>query len=177
MYSSEIMTKDGRTLLIREAQGRDASAVLKYLNLISRESDFLTFGPGEFRLTLKEEFDYLEKCLGAENCLYLLALLDETVVGTLTFEAGARPRTQHAGEFGISVLKKYWRIGVATSLIDSLLEWSIDGNIIRKINLRVRADNHRSITLYKHKGFVVEGTLKNELFVNDTRLLKKSGFF
>jgi len=168
MYSSEIITKDERTLLIRDAHGRDASAVLAYLDLISRETDFLTFGPGEFNLTQKEEFDYLEKCRGAENCLYLLALLEKTVIGTLSFEAGTRPRTQHAGEFGISVLKKYWRIGVASSLIDSLLEWSMDGDIIRKINLRVRADNHRAITLYEQKGFVVEGILKNEIFINDT---------
>jgi len=34
--------------------------------------------------------------------------------------------------------------------------------------LRVRADNHRAITLYKLKGFVVEGTLKNEIFINET---------
>lgn len=168
MYSIEIITKDGRPLFIREAQGRDASAVLEYLDLISQETDFLTFGPGEFRLTEKEEFDYLEKCRAAENCLYILALLERTVIGTLTFEAGTRPRNEHAGEFGISVLKKYWGIGVASSLIDSLLEWSIDGNIIRKINLRVRADNHRAITLYKQNGFVVEGTLKKEIFLNNT---------
>lgn len=168
MYSSEKITRDGQTLMIREAQGRDASTVLEYLDLISQETDFLSFGPGEFRLTEKEEFDYLEKCRGAENCLYLLALLEETVIGTLSFQAGTRPRIQHAGEFGISVLRKYWGKGVASSLIDSLLEWSIDGNIIRKINLRVRADNHRAISLYKQKGFVVEGILKNEIFINNT---------
>ena len=168
MYSSEIISKDGRALLIREARGRDARTVLAYLDLISQETDFLTFGPGEFRLTQKEEFDYLEKCRAAENCLYLLALLEGIVIGTLSFEAGTRPRIQHAGEFGISVLRKYWRIGVASSLIDSLLEWSMDGNINRKINLRVRADNHRAITLYKQKGFIVEGTLKKEIFINDT---------
>ena len=36
MYSSEIITKDGRALLIREARGRDARAVLMYLDLISQ---------------------------------------------------------------------------------------------------------------------------------------------
>ena len=167
MYSSEIISKDGRTLLIREARGRDARDVIEYLDLISQETDFLSFGPGEFRLTEKEEFDYLEKCRAAENCFYLLALLNKTVIGTLSFEAGNRPRIQHAGEFGISVLRKYWGTGIASSLIDSLLEWSIDGNKIRKINLRVRADNHRAITLYKLKGFVVEGTLKNEIFIDE----------
>ena len=168
MYSSDKITRDGRALLIREARGRDARAVLEYLDLISQETDFLTFGPGEFRLTKKEEFNYLKKCRAAQNCLYLLALLEETVIGTLSFEAGTRPRIQHAGEFGISVLKKYWGIGIASSLIDSLLEWSTDGNKIKKINLRVRADNHRAITLYKQKGFVVEGILKNEIFLDNT---------
>ncbi len=168
MYSSEIISRDGRTLMIRETRGRDARAVLEYLDLTSQETDFLTFGPGEFNLTEKEEFDYFDKCRAAQNCLYLLSLLDGTVIGTLSFEAGSRPRIQHAGEFGISVLRKYWGIGVASSLIDSLLEWSIDGNIIRKINLRVRADNHRAIILYKQKGFVVEGTLKKEIFLNNT---------
>ena len=166
MYSSVIITKDGRALLIREAQGKDASVLLEYIDLISQETDFLSFGPGEFNLTEKEEFDYFEKCRAPQNCLYLLALFEGIVIGTLSFEAGTRPRIQHAGEFGISVLKKYWGIGIASSLIDSLLEWSTDGNIIRKINLRVRADNHRAITLYKLKGFVVEGTLKNEIFID-----------
>jgi hypothetical protein len=96
MYSSEKITKDGRTLLIREAQGKDASVALEYLDLISQETDFLSFGPGEFRLTEKEEFDYLEKCRAAENCLYILALLEGIVIGILTFEAGTRPRIQHA---------------------------------------------------------------------------------
>jgi len=167
MYSSEKNTIDGQALLIREARGQDARAVIEYLALISQETDFLSFGPGEFRLTENEESDYLEKCRRKENCLYLIAFLDETVIGTLSFEAGTRPRIQHAGEFGISVLRKFWGLGVASSLLDSLLEWSKDGNRIRKINLRVRTDNNRAISLYKRKGFVVEGTRKKEIHIKD----------
>jgi hypothetical protein len=62
MYSSEKNTIDGQALLIREARGQDARAVIEYLALISQETDFLSFGPGEFRLTENEESDYLEKC-------------------------------------------------------------------------------------------------------------------
>jgi RimJ/RimL family protein N-acetyltransferase len=166
MYSTTKTTKDGRTLIIREAEGRDAGVVLRYLDKISRETNFLTFGPGEFSLTEKEEFDYLEKCRRTDNCLYLLSLLEETLVGNLIFTAGGRPRTRHAGELSTSVLKKFWNIGIASALFDSLLEWAKTGNIIRKINLRVRSDNQRAIELYKHKGFLVEGTLKKELFIN-----------
>jgi RimJ/RimL family protein N-acetyltransferase len=166
MYSSEKVTKDGRALLIREAEGDDAGAVLAYIDLISRETDFLTFGPGEFSLTREEERDYLEKCRCAENCLYLLALAEGNIVGTLTFQAGTRARVRHAGEFGISVLKAYRGVGIGSVLIDSLLEWARNTGVIRKINLRVRADNHRAIGLYERKGFVVEGTLRKEIFLD-----------
>ena len=42
--------KDGRVLLIREAAPDDARAVLDYVEDVSRESDYLSFGPGELGL-------------------------------------------------------------------------------------------------------------------------------
>ncbi len=154
-------------LLIREADGNDAHAILTYLDMVCGETDFLTFGPGEFHLTQKEEKEYLETCREAENCLYLLAFLDGEIVGSLAFDASSRPRIRHVGEFGISVLKEHWGLGIASALIDALLEWARHGGIIKKINLRVRADNHRAIALYQRKGFVIEGRLKKAFFVDD----------
>jgi len=165
MYSIEKATKDGRALVIREAEGKDAGQILAYLAVVSSETEFLTFGPGEFRLTEAEEVDYLEKCRQAENSIYLLALVEARLVGILNFEGGARPRTRHTGELGTSVLRKYWGVGVASALINSLLDWSSRGGIIRKINLRVRSDNLRAINLYKRKGFSVEGTLTKQMFI------------
>jgi RimJ/RimL family protein N-acetyltransferase len=165
MYSTEKHIKDGRELLIREAAGNDTAEILAYLAVISSETEFLTFGPGEFRLTEAEEFDHLEKYRRAENCIYLLAFLEGKLAGTLSFEGGARPRTRHTGEFGTSVLREYWGAGIASALMDSLLEWSRGTGIIRKINLRVRSDNLRAINLYKRKGFSIEGTLTKQMFV------------
>ena len=165
MYLTEKHTNDGRALVIREAEGNDAGRVLEYIARISAETEFLTFGPGEFDLTEAEEFDHLERCRRSENSIFLLAFVEEKLVGTLSFEGGARPRTRHSGELGMSVLKQYWGAGVASALMDSLLEWSKQGGIIRKINLRVRSDNLRAINLYKRKGFSVEGTLAKQMFV------------
>lgn len=166
MFSTTTFTKDGRALLIREAEGKDAGVLLKYLDRISRETDYLTFGPGEFSPTENEEFKFLERHQTRDNCIYLLATIDETIVGNLIFTAGSRPRIRHVGELSTSVLEKYWNIGVASSLFDSLLYWAKTGNIIRKINLRVRTDNQRAIELYKRKGFVVEGMQRKEILIN-----------
>ena len=156
---------DGRILVIREASSKDAAVLLEYLSRISQETDFLTFGPGEFLLTKEEEARYLEKINSADNCLYLVALIAAELAGILILEAGSRPRIRHSGELVISVLKEFWGNGIASDLIDALVSWARNGKIIKKINLKVRADNKRAISLYRRKGFLVEGRLKKQIFL------------
>jgi RimJ/RimL family protein N-acetyltransferase len=165
VYSRQTSIEDGRTLLIREAQGGDAGALLEYIHQVCGETDFLTFGPGEFSLTQEQESDYLEKCRDTDNCVYLLALCQGAIVGSLSFSAGSRPRLRHVGEFGVSASRAYWGLGIASALLDALLEWARDGQIVTKINLRVRADNQRAIALYERKGFVVEGRITQAIYV------------
>lgn len=158
--------KDGRVLVIREAAVEDARAVLDYIKGISGESDYLSFGPGEFELSVPEEEEYLRKCRDSDNQLYLLGLIDDMVVSTLTFSAGRRPRVRHSGEFGMSVRKRCWGFGIGSLMLDTLIDWAKDTGIIKKINLRVRTDNQRAIQLYEGKGFVREGTIRMEMFLD-----------
>ena len=160
--------KNGLSLLIREAEVEDAGALISHVNRVGGESDYLTLGPGEFELTEREEADFLRKCRDLENQVYILALTEGQIVGALNFSAGHRPRTRHSGELGMSVRKAYWGLGVGSTLLEALLEWARQTRIIKKINLRVRADNHRAILLYERKGFVKEGTIRKELFLDGT---------
>ena len=158
--------KNGLSLLICEAEAEDAGALLAYIEDVSGESDFLTFGPGEFELTEREEAEFLRACRASESGVYLLALIGDEIVGTLNFSAGHRSRIRHSGELGMSVRKAYWGLGVGSSLLDTLLDWARQTGVIKKVNLRVRADNHRAILLYERKGFVREGTIRKEIFLN-----------
>jgi RimJ/RimL family protein N-acetyltransferase len=156
---------DGRILLIREAAAEDARSVLAYVQAISGESDFLSFGPGEFELTEPQEEEFLRKCRVADNQLYLLGIIDDVLVAMLSFSGGRRPRLRHAGEFGMSVRRAYWGLSIGSLMLDALIEWARDGGIVKKINLRVRTENRRAIRLYESKGFVIEGTLRKEILL------------
>lgn len=156
---------DGRALLIREAEEADAKALLDYAEAISGESDYLSFGPGEFVLTQAEEEDTLRRYRESDNQIYLVGLVEGTVVAALTFAAGHRPRTRHAGGFGLSVRKEWWGLGIGSRLLDVLLGWARAEGIVSKINLRVRTDNQRAIALYERKGFVIEGTISREILL------------
>jgi RimJ/RimL family protein N-acetyltransferase len=158
--------KNGRVLLIHEAAVEDARAVLDYVHGVGGESDFLSFGPGEFDLTEPEEQEFIRRCLASDNQLYILGSIDDTIVAALIFSAGRRPRVRHSGEFSMSVQKQYWGLGIGSLMLDTLIDWARHTQIVKKINLRVRTDNRRAILLYERKGFVREGTIRKEILLD-----------
>jgi len=153
-------------IIIRKAVKSDAEQLIRYLNIIGGESDFLTFGTGQFERTVEQEEYYIQDISNKKNALCIVAEINEKIVGNLNFSGGPRERTAHTGEFGISVLKEYWGNGIGEELIKYLINWSKESGIIRKLNLRVRTDNTRGISLYKKFGFIEEGIIKRDFLIN-----------
>ena len=166
MQPQEHHLSSGHVLVIREAAPEDARGLLAYIAAISGESDFLSFGPGEFELTDTEEEGILRQYRDANNRLYMVGRINDTIVSALSFSAGHRPRTRHSGELGLSVRRPYWGLGIGSLMLDTLIEWAKGTKIVRKINLRVRIDNQRAIRLYERKGFVIEGTIHRDVCVD-----------
>jgi len=165
---SERLLKDGRTLCIRNAMGQDAEAVLAFVHRVASESDFLTFGPGEFELTLAQERAFLDSLLVRSNEVYLLGLIDPELVATISFAGGSRPRVRHVGEFGMSVRQQDWGCGIGRMMLETLIAWARSGDVVKKINLRVRTDNARAIALYESLGFSRECTLRGAIRIHET---------
>lgn len=162
---SSLVLRSGALLTIREATRDDAAGMLAYVDAISGESDFLTFGPGEFGVSLADEADFLERSQVSANRLCIVATISGEIVGSLTFQGGTRPRTRHTGEMGLSVKQAFWSMEIGTTLLDAFIGWAREGSTIRKINLRVRIDNARAIRIYERKGFVLEGTVSRDIFL------------
>jgi RimJ/RimL family protein N-acetyltransferase len=158
--------KNGQNIILREAGPADAEAMITFVNQVAGESDNLTFGEGEFHITLEQEKNILADFQHGLNQLFLIGEIDGEIVGNLTFRGGPRPRVAHAGEFGLSVLKKYWGMGIGKHLMEYLIEWAREVGVVRKINLRVKEDNEGAIQLYKKIGFEEEGRLTREFYIN-----------
>lgn len=152
--------------LIRPVKVSDAEAMIEYLDIIAGESDNLTFGPGEFNITLDQEIAFLESLQDNNNAIMLLAEADGQMVGNLTYSGGPRVRTRHVGEFGVSVKSDYWGQGIGRALVEALIKWAIDSEYCEKINLKVRDDNYKAIALYRKLGFKVEGLIKRDMKIN-----------
>ncbi len=157
---------NGEVVVIREARGDDAARLLEYIDAISVESEYLTFGQGEFVMTVEQETQFLEQTAKQPNAIYFVAEIDSKIIGAASFAGGARPRLKHVGEFGVSVSKSYWGNGIGTALVQSILDWSKETGIIRKVDLLVRADNMSAIHVYKKLGFSIEGIQSRSLCID-----------
>ncbi|HEU4557161.1 MAG TPA: GNAT family protein [Longimicrobium sp.] len=151
---------------IRPGQPEDAAAFLAYLRKMGGETEFVTFGPEGIDLNEEEEAAYIAKTNANDNAIFLLAVADGEIVGGLTFAGGTRARLRHTGEFGVSVLREWWGRGVAGALISEMLDWARRSGVVRKINLRVRADNPRAIRLYERLGFAHEGRVTRDIQID-----------
>jgi len=166
MLPKYIQLENGLLLIIREGKSDDAASCIEYLEKVASESDFLTFGPGEFRPTLEEEKKVIKQYRKTDNKLSLVSTIDDRVVSIANFDGGSRPRTRHAGEFGITVLKEFWNLKIGTNTIETLIEWAKTTDVIRKINLKVDTENKKAIRLYEKFGFKKEGTITRESLIN-----------
>ncbi|CAN5844638.1 GNAT family protein [soil metagenome] len=162
----ELRLADGRVVLIRRAVPGDAGDVLEYLRKVGGETSNLTFGADGPGLTESQEREYLARIAASDNGLAILALVEDRIVGGLTFDGGQRPRLRHVGEFGISVAQEYAGLGIGRAMIEYMIAWAERSGVVRKINLKVRADNGGAIRLYERMGWQHEGRTTRDAFIN-----------
>ena len=143
---------------------KDAALIIDYVNIIAGESENITFGPGEFIMAVEDEEKFIESTSKSDNNTFVVSYIGDEVVALADMHAGKRPRIKHSGELGISVLKKYWRMGIGLAMMQYIIDWAKNAGL-RKLNLRVREDNYGAIDLYRKIGFVNHGVITREFLI------------
>lgn len=164
-FENGIFLSDGKQLFISKAAPDEAHELIDFLNSVGGESNFLTFGKGEFPLSVKEEQEFISTCIEHDQCLMLVGKIDKKIVSQLYLDRSPNPRLSHIGDIGISVKKEYWGNGIATHMMSAAISWAKQ-HAITKLQLQVRTDHVTAIQLYKKLGFHIEGTLKQAIKIN-----------
>ena len=72
------------------------------------------------------------------------------------YAVGTRDKLRHRAEFGISVLRAYWGLGLGRALTEACIQCAKEAGY-EQIELTVVAENERAIALYRKAGFVEFG--------------------
>ena len=152
-YEHEDLLKDGRKCLIRNGGTADAEALLDVFIQTHAESDFLASYPDENTHTVEEERDFLLKKENSPDEIELLAFLDGKAVGSAGFCCvGRREKIRHRAEFGISVIKECWGLGIGRALTETCITLAKQAGY-SQLELQVVADNAAATALYRNTGF------------------------
>lgn len=156
-YNRIVTLKNGTKCCLRNGTENDAQAVINNFNLTHGETDYLLSYPDENRFTADQEGRYLKEKAESENEVEILAVVDETVVGTAGIDAvGTKYKVKHRAEFGVSIAKEYWGLGIGRALLDACVECARAAGYVQ-LELDAVAENARAISMYKKAGFVEYG--------------------
>lgn len=157
------ISKINEKVVIRKACADDSVNLNELLRTIILETDHFGLEFDEFATTDEQQSHTISMFSQADNAILLVAILNDRIVGNLSFRGGSSKKFHHTGEFGVQVLRDYWNLGIGKELIKHLINWAKENKSISKISLRVRSDNQNAIHVYKKLGFNEEGNLKNEM--------------
>jgi RimJ/RimL family protein N-acetyltransferase len=152
-YEQKIVLKNSKEALIRNANASDGLAVNEVFNLTHAETDYLLSYPDENSFEPEQEARFLEEKAESTNETELIAIIDGKVAGTAGIEAvGKKYKVKHRAEFGISVLKEYWGLGLGKTLTKACIQCAKNAGY-DQLELTVVADNDRALSLYRSLGF------------------------
>lgn len=153
-------------VIVERAHPEDAAELLEFTKTIGAQTDNLTYGAEGIRASVEQEADFLKGLYDSQKEIFLIAKADGKIVGTANFAASQKPRLSHRGEIGISVEKSMWGQGIATMLMQRLIDFAKNQAKVELISLEVRSDNAAAIHLYEKFGFQKYGTFPGFLKIN-----------
>lgn len=162
-----VILPDGAELTLRSLRREDAQKALKVLRQVTGETLNMMRYPDEWTMTAEQEAERIEKADANPRALELGAFLSGELAGI----SGINPistadRTRHRLVLGISVLKAHWHRGIATAMMECMID-AARGMDVEIIELSAVSENERALELYRRFGFVEYGRYPHALKYRD----------
>ncbi|SKA68943.1 Acetyltransferase (GNAT) family protein [Eubacterium uniforme] len=138
-----------------------AEAMIAYKKRTVRETYYSVFCSDEVDNDVEiERKIIISRLVNPEKC-EMVAIVGGKVVGTCYICPFVDLRkVKHRASLSISVLKKYWGLGIANAMLEYTIELSREIGF-KQIDIEVMDDNYRALSLYKKHGFVETGYRHN----------------
>ena len=157
LYNKRISLRDGRTCVLRNGDAQDGQALFDNFMLTHAQTDWLLSYPDENSMNAAQEAAFLKEKAMSPNEIEIIAEIDGKVVGSAGIErVGHKDKVKHRAEFGISVDKDCWGLGIGRALTRACIECAKTAGYLQ-LELQAVEANERAVALYRSEGFVEYG--------------------
>ena len=156
-YYEKIMLENRKECILRHATTADAEAIKAHRIVVAGETDYLSRYPDEITMTIEEEARTLERKENSFDELMMIAEIDGKLVGNSgIYPVGPYDRLKHKANFGVSIKKAYWGMGIGTIILNRMLMIAKEAGY-EMMNLEVIEGNASAIRMYERYGFHLFG--------------------
>lgn len=156
-YDETIILKNGGACRLRNGTEKDGALALANYILTHEQTDYLLTYPDENIMTGERESQFLKERAESADEIELLAEVEGVVVGLAgVSRVGTAEKVRRRAEFGISVDKNYWGLGIGRALTRACVASARRAGYAQ-LELAVVAENEAAIALYRSEGFVEYG--------------------
>ncbi|MDD6799119.1 MAG: GNAT family protein [Firmicutes bacterium] len=167
-YNKEEFTlPSGEKIVLGSATEDDAEAIMRHLELTSKETYFMMRYPEELSKDAEKARKIIAETINSPVNFSVTAFSDGKIVGDLgVSQVRNHIKVRHRASVGISIIKSFWGRGLGTLMLTVAAERA-KASGFRQLELGVFADNERALHLYNKLGFVVCGRLPNAYMLKD----------
>ncbi len=163
----EVKDKLGRTIVLRNAEEKDANVLIQYMKTTAGETPFLIREPEEFRLTVEQEEGFIRSNLENPKALMLIATLDGEHIGNCSLSpVGNFKRYAHRCDVAIALYKKVWGAGIGRLMLEAVLKTAKEIGY-EQAELEVIRTNETAVKLYEKLGFETYGKFPDNMKYTD----------
>lgn len=162
----EIKLKNGQILTIAPAAIEDAQQFADYANQIKTESNFISMDIRDGVSTANSQARWIGESLSGDKFIFI-AKIDGKMVGCGNVSpVSSKIRFKHRCDMGLSVLKEYWGLGIASEVMEVLINTAKEAQY-EQIELQVVETNAPARHLYTKFGFYETGYINNGMKYTD----------
>ncbi len=150
----KIILKNGITATLKTPEISDGEKMLNLIRTASGETEFLARYYEDWAETsVESEEKWIRNNRESENDLVITCFIDGEAAGCceITYLSGSK--SFHRAGLGISVIKKYWNMGVGSAMFNEIIKAAKEHKDTEILELEYVEGNERAKALYEKFGF------------------------
>ncbi|WP_298542436.1 GNAT family N-acetyltransferase [uncultured Aquimarina sp.] len=165
-------TKNDQSITIKQAVSDDAEELLKLKLSYLKNTNSLPLFASEYPNDIDQEKDMIERYQLEKNSIILVAISNDRIIGNIDLTGSWRKKMQHTAVIGMGIHTQWQNQGIGTLLLQNIIDWAEENQILKTIWLEVYANNVSGIALYKKMKFQKSGIVPNFFLENEEFLDK-----